>query len=62
MYTLRVPEATVKDSGDYECAAHQATKEVKKMRNVTISVHGILCFLKCPSAMVLGIHHEVIIV
>uniref|UniRef100_A0A8C6FT19 Platelet-derived growth factor receptor alpha n=1 Tax=Moschus moschiferus TaxID=68415 RepID=A0A8C6FT19_MOSMO len=39
VYTLRVPEATVKDSGDYECAAHQATKEVKKMRNVTISVH-----------------------
>ncbi|XP_004009879.2 platelet-derived growth factor receptor alpha [Ovis aries] len=39
VYTLRVPEATVKDSGDYQCAAHQATKEVKKMRNVTISVH-----------------------
>ncbi|KAL1288277.1 PDGFRA [Ovibos moschatus] len=39
VYTLRVPEATVKDSGDYQCAAHQATKEVKKMRNITISVH-----------------------
>ncbi|XP_040094126.1 platelet-derived growth factor receptor alpha [Oryx dammah] len=39
VYTLSVPKATVKDSGDYQCAAHQATKEVKKMRNVTISVH-----------------------
>ncbi|XP_045380880.1 platelet-derived growth factor receptor alpha isoform X1 [Camelus bactrianus] len=39
VYTLRVPEATVKDSGDYECAARQATKEVKEMKKVTISVH-----------------------
>lgn len=40
VYTLTVPKATVKDSGDYECAARQATKEVKEMKTVTISVHG----------------------
>ncbi|XP_023593106.1 platelet-derived growth factor receptor alpha isoform X2 [Trichechus manatus latirostris] len=39
VYTLTIPEATVKDSGDYECAARQATKEVKEMKKVTISVH-----------------------
>lgn len=39
VYTLTVPMATVKDSGDYECAARQATKEVKEMKTVTISVH-----------------------
>uniref|UniRef100_A0A8D0WHJ9 receptor protein-tyrosine kinase n=1 Tax=Sus scrofa TaxID=9823 RepID=A0A8D0WHJ9_PIG len=39
VYTLMVPEATVKDSGDYECAARQATREVKEMKKVTISVH-----------------------
>ncbi|XP_045388971.1 platelet-derived growth factor receptor alpha [Lemur catta] len=39
VYTLTVPEATVKDSGDYECAARQATREVKEMKKVTISVH-----------------------
>ncbi|XP_054993981.1 platelet-derived growth factor receptor alpha [Sorex araneus] len=38
-YTLKVQEATVKDSGDYECAAGHATKEVKEMKKVTISVH-----------------------
>lgn len=40
VYTLTVPKATVKDSGEYECAARQATKEVKEMKRVTISVHG----------------------
>lgn len=39
VYTLTVPGATVKDSGDYECAARQATREVKEMKKVTISVH-----------------------
>lgn len=39
VYTLTVPKATVKDSGEYECAARQATKEVKEMKAVTISVH-----------------------
>lgn len=39
VYTLTVPKATVKDSGEYECAARQATKEVKEMKRVTISVH-----------------------
>uniref|UniRef100_A0A8C5KNI7 Platelet derived growth factor receptor, alpha polypeptide n=1 Tax=Jaculus jaculus TaxID=51337 RepID=A0A8C5KNI7_JACJA len=39
VYTLTVPKATVKDSGDYECAARQATREVKEMKKVTISVH-----------------------
>lgn len=54
VYTLMVPEATVKDSGDYECAARQATKEVKEMKKVTISVHGTFCFPKCPPAVLLG--------
>lgn len=40
VYTLTIPKATVKDSGKYECAARQATKEVKEMKRVTISVHG----------------------
>lgn len=61
VYTLTVPEATVKDSGDYECAARQATKEVKEMKKVTISVHGTLCFLKCQSSMLLRIDRVVII-
>ncbi|XP_023387899.1 platelet-derived growth factor receptor alpha [Pteropus vampyrus] len=39
VYTLRVPGATVKDSGEYGCAARQATREVKEMKKVTISVH-----------------------
>ncbi|XP_045038927.1 platelet-derived growth factor receptor alpha isoform X2 [Desmodus rotundus] len=39
VYTLMVPKATVKDSGDYECVARQATSEVKEMKKVTISVH-----------------------
>ncbi|XP_075400419.1 platelet-derived growth factor receptor alpha isoform X2 [Tenrec ecaudatus] len=39
VYTLTVPEATVKDSGDYQCTATQATREVKEMKKVTISVH-----------------------
>ncbi|XP_006898151.1 PREDICTED: platelet-derived growth factor receptor alpha [Elephantulus edwardii] len=39
VYTLTVPEATVKDSGDYKCAARHATREVKEMKKVTISVH-----------------------
>ncbi|XP_015979779.2 platelet-derived growth factor receptor alpha isoform X1 [Rousettus aegyptiacus] len=39
VYTLKVPGATVKDSGEYGCAARQATKEVKEMKKVTISVH-----------------------
>ena len=47
VYTLMVPKATVKDSGDYECVARQATSEVKEMKKVTISVHGTFCFLKC---------------
>lgn len=39
LYTLRIPEATVKDSGDYECAARHATRDVKEMKKVTIAVH-----------------------
>ncbi|XP_060044031.1 platelet-derived growth factor receptor alpha isoform X1 [Erinaceus europaeus] len=39
VYTLTVHKATVKDSGDYECTAQQATKEVKEAKNVTISVY-----------------------
>lgn len=50
VYTLTVPKATVKDSGDYECAARQATKEVKEMKKVTISVHGTILFSYIPVA------------
>lgn len=39
VYTLTVPKVTVKDSGDYECAARHATREVKELKRVTISVH-----------------------
>ncbi|KFO26475.1 platelet-derived growth factor receptor alpha [Fukomys damarensis] len=39
VYTLTVPDATVKDSGDYECIARHATEDVKEMKRATISVH-----------------------
>ncbi|XP_006094023.1 platelet-derived growth factor receptor alpha isoform X2 [Myotis lucifugus] len=39
VHTLMVPKATVKDSGDYECIARLATREVKEMKKVTIAVH-----------------------
>ncbi|KAK1345929.1 hypothetical protein QTO34_008394 [Cnephaeus nilssonii] len=39
VHTLMVPQATVKDSGDYECIARLATREVKEMKKVTIAVH-----------------------
>lgn len=54
VYTLMVPKATVKDSGDYECVACQATREVKEMKKVTISVHGTFCFLNCQRPCCLG--------
>lgn len=47
VHTLMVPQATVKDSGDYECIARLATREVKEMKKVTIAVHGTFCFLNC---------------
>lgn len=40
VYTLTIPEASVKDTGDYECTARHATKEVKENRRVVITVHG----------------------
>uniref|UniRef100_A0A8D0HP11 Platelet-derived growth factor receptor alpha n=1 Tax=Sphenodon punctatus TaxID=8508 RepID=A0A8D0HP11_SPHPU len=40
VYKLTIPEASVKDSGDYECAARHATKDVKKVKRVIITVHG----------------------
>ncbi|NXP81533.1 PGFRA factor, partial [Ramphastos sulfuratus] len=39
VYTLTIPEASVKDTGDYECTARQATKEVKENKKVVITVH-----------------------
>lgn len=47
VHTLMVPKATVKDSGDYECIARLATREVKEMKKVTITVHGTSRFLNC---------------
>lgn len=41
VYTLTIPEASVKDTGDYECTARHATKEVKENKKVVITVHGI---------------------
>lgn len=42
VYTLTIPEASVKDTGDYECTARHATKEVKENKKVVITVHGIV--------------------
>lgn len=42
VYTLTIPEASVKDTGDYECTARHATKEVKENKTVVITVHGIV--------------------
>ncbi|EMP25106.1 Alpha-type platelet-derived growth factor receptor [Chelonia mydas] len=39
VYTLTIPEASVKDTGDYECTARHATKEVKENKRVVITVH-----------------------
>ncbi|NWI65260.1 PGFRA factor, partial [Todus mexicanus] len=39
VYTLTIPEASVKDTGDYECTARHATKEVKENKKVVITVH-----------------------
>uniref|UniRef100_A0A674GQU1 Platelet-derived growth factor receptor alpha n=1 Tax=Taeniopygia guttata TaxID=59729 RepID=A0A674GQU1_TAEGU len=39
VYTLTIPEASVKDTGDYECTARHATKEVKENKKVAITVH-----------------------
>ncbi|CAM5108808.1 unnamed protein product [Eretmochelys imbricata] len=39
VYTLTIPEASVKDTGDYECMARHATKEVKENKRVVITVH-----------------------
>uniref|UniRef100_A0A8C8SJJ8 Platelet-derived growth factor receptor alpha n=1 Tax=Pelusios castaneus TaxID=367368 RepID=A0A8C8SJJ8_9SAUR len=39
VYTLTIPEASVKDSGDYECTVQHATKEVKENKKVVITVH-----------------------
>lgn len=59
-YTLTVQKASVKDSGEYECVASHATKEVKEIKKVTISVYGTFCFLKYHSPMLLGSHLGVI--
>nr|XP_006113545.1 platelet-derived growth factor receptor alpha [Pelodiscus sinensis]XP_014424183.1 platelet-derived growth factor receptor alpha [Pelodiscus sinensis] len=39
VYTLTIPEASVKDTGDYECTAQHATKEVKENKRVAITVY-----------------------
>uniref|UniRef100_A0A8C9L283 receptor protein-tyrosine kinase n=1 Tax=Pavo cristatus TaxID=9049 RepID=A0A8C9L283_PAVCR len=39
VYTLTIPDASVKDTGDYECTARHATKEVKENKKVVITVH-----------------------
>ncbi|NXD64715.1 PGFRA factor, partial [Eolophus roseicapillus] len=39
VYTLTIPEASVKDTGDYECTARHATKEVKENKKVVVTVH-----------------------
>lgn len=44
VYTLTIPEASVKDTGDYECTARHATKEVKENKKVAITVHGMVWF------------------
>lgn len=44
VYNLTIPDASVKDSGDYECAALHVTKDFKKTKKVVITVHGTVCF------------------
>ncbi|KAH0616195.1 hypothetical protein JD844_027137 [Phrynosoma platyrhinos] len=39
VYNLTIPDASVKDSGDYECAARHVTKDLKKTKRVVITVH-----------------------
>nr|XP_028600205.1 platelet-derived growth factor receptor alpha isoform X1 [Podarcis muralis] len=39
VYNLTIPDASVKDSGDYECAALHVTKDFKKTKKVVITVH-----------------------
>lgn len=44
IYNLTVPDASAKDSGDYECAVRHVTKDFKKMERIAIYVHGRVCF------------------
>ncbi|XP_013920507.1 PREDICTED: platelet-derived growth factor receptor alpha-like [Thamnophis sirtalis] len=39
IYNLTIPDASVKDSGDYECAVRHVTKDFKKMERIAIYVH-----------------------
>ncbi|XP_078250802.1 platelet-derived growth factor receptor alpha isoform X1 [Pogona vitticeps] len=39
VYNLTIPDASVKDSGDYECTARHVTKDYKKTKRVIITVH-----------------------
>ncbi|MEE6462043.1 hypothetical protein FKM82_001471 [Ascaphus truei] len=38
-YTLTIPNATVKDSGEYECAVVHATQDAKEVKTVTMTVY-----------------------
>ncbi|XP_058048216.1 platelet-derived growth factor receptor alpha [Ahaetulla prasina] len=39
IYNLTIPDASAKDSGDYECAVRHVTKDFKKMERIVIYVH-----------------------
>ncbi|XP_070805041.1 platelet-derived growth factor receptor alpha [Pituophis catenifer annectens] len=39
IYNLTVPDASAKDSGDYECDVRHVTKDFKKMERIAIYVH-----------------------
>uniref|UniRef100_A0A8C5P8Q8 Platelet-derived growth factor receptor alpha n=1 Tax=Leptobrachium leishanense TaxID=445787 RepID=A0A8C5P8Q8_9ANUR len=38
-YILTIPNATVKDTGEYECAVLHATQDSKEMKKITMTVH-----------------------
>ncbi|XP_063166623.1 platelet-derived growth factor receptor alpha [Candoia aspera] len=39
IYNLTIPDASVKDSGDYECSVRHVTKDFKKTERIVIYVH-----------------------
>ncbi|KAM8940395.1 platelet-derived growth factor receptor alpha [Pelodytes ibericus] len=38
-YMLTIPNVTVMDSGEYQCAVHHATQDTKEVKKINITVH-----------------------
>lgn len=45
VYTLNIPNASVEDTGNYECAAQHVINDVTKTQKIVITVYGTICFL-----------------